>query len=370
MQKPIRWIFFALLVLVGVAGWYTYESFIPKTAVRPISRGTITQAVPANVVVFAEANQEIKSEFAGRVIKSTVKRGLQVKAGDVLFDLDTRELDLDIQRIEMDYKAAKDRIALGSPLRFELAASEETERINKRLFDQGRLAQVELDRMKRSIEGLKDRMKLEEIANQQLLANFENTLALKKLQKEKMQITAPFDGTITEITALNGSLVSGGMPMARIISRERLVQAQISEENFAGIRAGLTANVQFLGYGARLFPATIEGVLPSADERTKRYIAFLKVDIPEEQLMPDLTGEASITVAQKQNVLLAPSRGLAGHAVYVVKNGHAMLTPIVVGLVGLNSTEVESGVNEGDMVISQDTASIRNGQLVRAVKAK
>lgn len=371
MSKTTK-VFLVLLILAASgAGWYFYEQSIPVVAVRPIVRGPITHAVPANVLVLAQSDRPIKSEYAGRILKVHVKLGSEVKANDPLFDLDTRDLDLEIRRTETDYDAAKERIEkVGSPLRFELQAAEETERVNKRLLELGKLSQIDLDRQKRAKESLQDRIKLEDIANKQLLANFETTLAQKRLQKEKMRIVAPLDGTITELDAANYDLVGGGQVLARIISKERLVQAQISEENFAGIRPGLVANVQFLGYGARLFQATVDRVLPSADARTKRYIAFLQVDIPEDQLMPDLTGEASITLAKKENVLLAPSRGLVGHQLFVVKDGRAKLTKALIGLTGLGSTEIEMGVSEGELVISQDAASIQDGQKVRTKRAR
>lgn len=367
MSKTSKVFLSILLLIGGVTGWYLYQQSVPLVTIKPIVRGAATLAVPANVLVLAQSDRPIKSEYPGRIVKVQVKLGSEVKANDLLFQLDTRDLDLEIKRIETDYQAAKERIeTVGSPLRFELQAAEETERVNKRLLELGKLSQIDLDRQKRAKEGLQDRIKLEDIANKQLLANFETTLAQKKLQKEKMSIVAPLDGTITELDAANFDLVGGGQVLARIISKERLVQAQISEENFAGIRPGLTANVQFLGYGARLFQAKVDRVLPSADPRTKRYIAFLEVEIPQEQLMPDLTGEASITLAKEDNVLLAPSRGFVGHQLFVVKEGRARLTKVVVGMAGLGSTKVESGVSEGDLVIAQDAATIQDGQKVRA----
>jgi RND family efflux transporter MFP subunit len=367
MGKTTKWILVVVLVLCAFGGWYAYRSALPEALVRPIVRGPIVRAVPANVVVLAEANRPIKSDYAGRITKAAVKLGSEVKAGDVLFELDTRDLDLEIQRTETDYVATKDRFALGSAFRFELAASEETERINQRLLTQGRVSQVDMDRMKRSVEQLRDKIEQEKITNRQTLANFENTLAQKRLQRDRMKVIAPLDGTITELDAATNDLVGGGQALARIISKERLVQAQISEENFAGVKPGLKANVQFLGYGYQQFSATVDRVLPSADERTRRYTAFLAVDIPPEQLMPDLTGEASIVVEQKENVIVAPVRAMMGHNLVLVKDGRAVLTHTMVGLSGGGLIEIVRGVAEGDLVIARDPAEFKDGQRVRVV---
>jgi RND family efflux transporter MFP subunit len=241
-------------------------------------------------------------------------------------------------------------------------------RNNTRLVEQGKLAQVELDRSKRAVEQIKDRLANEEINNQQTLDTFDNTLKLKRRQLEKMNITAPEDGTVSIIYARTGDLVGGGQMLARLISKARLVQAQISEENFAGIRPGLSANVQFLGYGGKLFGAKVARVLPGADERTKRYTAFLDVDIDQALLVPDLTGEASIVIDRHENVLLAEQRAMLGHALFVVRDGVARYVPVVIGHSGLKHTEVQSGVSEGDLVIVGNPAGFRDGQKVRVVR--
>ncbi len=357
-----------LLLALGAAGWFGYQQSQPIAVVGPITRGSAVHAVPANILVTEEFRMEIKSESGGRIIKSHVQLGTQVKAGDVLFEVDPRDLELEIERIESDRKAAQARIDLGSPKRFQIATAEETVRNNTRLVEQGKLAQIALDQSKRVVTQLQDELATENINNQQTLDNFDNTLKTKRRQLEKMRVLAPDDGTVSEIFAINGELVGGGQLLARVISKARLVLAQISEENFAGVRPGLSANVQLLGYGGKLFTAKVERVLPGADERTKRYTAFLKIDIDEALLAPGLTGEASITIDRHDNTLLAERRSMLGHTLFVVRDGVAHYVPVIIGYSNMRHTEILSAVNEGDLVIVSNPAGFRDGQKVRAVK--
>ncbi len=356
-----------LSAIAGGVAWYVYAGGLAHAQVTRIVRGSVVRAVPANVLVLAEANEEIKADYGGRVVNLAVKRGAEVKKGDLIFELDVQDLDLEIRRIESDIKAIDDRLKLGSPLRFEVATAEETVRTNTRLFADGRISQIEFDRSKRAVDQVKDRLANEEIQNRQSLTNLQIALDQKKLQKQRMQITAPFDGTITDLYARANTLVGPGTALARIISRERLVQAQISEENFAAVRPNLTANVQFLGYGYQQFTATVDRVLPSADEKTRRYTAFLSVNIPQEQLIPDLTGEASIVVERKENVLVAPVRAMMGHNLVLVKEGRVAVTHTMVGVAGGGVIEIERGVAEGDLVVARDPAEFQDGQRVRVV---
>jgi RND family efflux transporter MFP subunit len=359
-----------VLLALGAAGWFGYQQSHPVAVVAPITRGTAIQAVPANILVTEEFRMEIKSESGGRVIKSHVQLGTEVKAGDVLFEIDPRDLEIEIERIESDLKAAKARIDLGSPKRFQIATAEETVRNNTRLVEQGKLAQIALDQSKRLVTQLQDELATENISNQQLLDQFDNTLKTKRRALEKMRVLAPDDGTVSEIFAINGELVNGGQLLARVISKARLVQAQISEENFAGVRPGLSGTVLFLGYGGRLYNAKVDRVLPGADERTKRYTAYLKLDIDEALLAPGLTGEASIVVGREENVLLAERRAMLGHSVLVVRDGRVHLQPVIIGYSGLKNTQIVSGVDQGELVVVGNPEALRDGQRVRAVQEK
>lgn len=314
---------------------------------------------------------EIKSETRGVILRSAVRRGSEVKAGDVLFEIDPKDIEIEIERIEAEYKAEKARIDVGSPVRFEIATAEETVRNYTRLVEQGTLAQVELDRAKRRVEELNDRKAFEDIENQRKLDSLENQLKVKRRQLEKTRVIAPADGTVSEIFANTGELVGEGHMLAHIISKSRVVEAQIGEEHFAGVRPGLPVNVQLLGYGGKTIKGTVDRVLPGADERTKRYIAYLELDLDEQTtLAPGLTGEATIIVAKEENVLLADKRAMVGHNVFVVKDGRATLRPVVIGYSGLNSTQIIRGAEEGEDVIVTNVVAFRDGQRVRVQREK
>ena len=365
MQLRAKIITGSVAVVVVALGWFGYRQALPVAAVARVVRGTAVQAVPANVTVSAEFVMDIKSSQGGRIIKRHVKLGQEVKAGEMLFEIDPQDLQLEIERIEADYKAAKARIELGSALRFEIATAEENIKNSTRLFETGWLAQVEFDRAKRSVDVLKDRKANEEITNQQTLDTFDNTLKQKRRVLSEMQVTAPDDGTVTELFTQTGDLVGGSQILARIISRSRLVMAQISEENFAGVKPGLPVAVQFLGYYGKRFTGKVERVLPSADEKTKRYTAFLGIDIPVEQLAPGLTGEASITIDQRENTLLVERRGLVGSKLYIVRSGRIHFMPVGLGFVGQNIAEISSGVKEDDEYVLDTLSLYKDGQRVR-----
>jgi multidrug efflux pump subunit AcrA (membrane-fusion protein) len=146
----------------------------------------------------------------------------------------------------------------------------------------------------------------------------------------------------------------------------RTVQARISEENFGGIAVGDPATVIFLSFGsAKTFKAKVSKILPTAEAATQRYVVYLAVDIPEEQLKPGMTGEVSILVSVDPWALLAPRRALAGNKLLVVNDGRVEVRTVKVGYIALNVVQILDGVKEGDLVISDELDQFHPGERVR-----
>jgi RND family efflux transporter MFP subunit len=236
----------------------------------------------------------------------------------------------------------------------------------ERLTKAGNYAVAELEKQRRMVKQIEQRLALEEVKNTQELATFENTLKVKKRQLEKMTIVAPFAGKVSKVFAREGDLISGGAPIAILIASSRTVEAKISEENFSNIKLGQKASVRFLGYGDWQYEATVTKILPTADPETQRYIVHLEVKIEPEKLIPGITGEVSIIVGERQSKANIPRRALFGDSVYVVENGRVRLRKLELGYVSLTMVEVLKGLKAGDLVIVDQLDHFRDGDRVRA----
>ncbi len=356
-----------LLAVLGGGGYLASQFLVSEARVATVVSGKAVNAVPGSVTVMAEYIMELKSEADGRMISSELDPGLKVTKGSTLAQIDPTDLQLEIEKIESDYAAAKERIAIGSATELELATAEDNLRSSERLFTLGNLSESEINRLRRTVRAIEQRVALEKVANNQLLANFENTLKVKKTQLARTTIAAPFDGVVSAVTARPGDLVSPRAIVATLISINRTVEARISQENFAGIRLGQKATVRFLGRENDTYQATVEKILPTADAATQRYLVHLKVDCPAEVLMPGLTGEVSVIIGERQAQALIPRRALFGNNLFVVRNGRAVLTTVELGYVSLNMVEVTKGLAPGDQVIVEELDQFRDGARVKPV---
>lgn len=356
--------FVVLLVLAGAVGGWLYFTR-PVAMVVNAVRGSAIDAVPGSVIVDAEYQMDLKSEIGGRIIKTALDDGKQVKEGDFLAQLDTGDLKLQLDKTQSDYDTLKKRIDVGSQIQLELESAQASFANFERLHKRGQVSDNDFENQRRALQQVQQRRDLEKVDNQNQLENYENALKTLQRQIDKMTIIAPFDGVVSQVLARPGDLIGGGAPIATLIATSRTVRANISEENFAGIQVGQKAAVRFLTYGNQLYDASVSKILPTADPATQRYVVFLKVDIPLEQLKPGLTGEASIVVGKHDNALIVPRRALSGDRLFVVKNGRVQLRTVSLGYVGLNEAEILAGVDEGEAVITEELDRFNDGARVR-----
>ena len=367
-STKLRFLIRIVLLLAVIAAAVVGAQYLlrPTARVVAVTRGHAEDARPGSVQVVAQHELDLKTEVSGRVVKSDLDEGKRFALGAFMAQLDTGDIDLTIERAENEYQTLKNRIAVGSQIKLQLETAKADLDNTERLFNMGQESKSNLENKRRAVEGLEQQMALEQVANQSQLQSDEINIKDDKRQKEKMTITAPFDGVVSEVDALPGALIPGGTGVAHFIMTARTVQARISEENFGGIIVGDPATVIFLSFGsAKSFKGKVSKILPTAEAATQRYVVYLDVDIPVEQLKPGMTGEVSILVSSDPWALLAPRRALGGTKLLVVNDGRVEVRTVKVGFIGLNKVQIVDGVKEGDLVIADDLDQFHPGDRVR-----
>src|SRR4051812_26946793 len=102
-------LFKTILVLAVLTGAVFAGNFFlrPVALLTTVKSGRALNAVPGSVVVTAEKFLDIKSETGGRVLQSELDPGKEVKAGDLLVQIDTGDVDLEISKIKSDLSSTK-----------------------------------------------------------------------------------------------------------------------------------------------------------------------------------------------------------------------------------------------------------------------
>lgn len=325
-------------------------------------------AIPGTVTVRSKQETQVKSEVGGRVAETFLEIGKKVNEGDVLVQIDTGDIEIELNRLKNELEAIGRKIEIGSQIRYSLIDAQEKLEGSERLLARGSLSEAEFEKQQRNVQQIEDRIALEELQNQQQLANLQNQLMVRERQKEKMTIRAPIDCIIAEVFAFRGDLIGSGGPIAMIISPVKVVEARISQEDMGGLTVGQKSSVRFLGYGDQLYNAEVVKILPVADADTQRYVVHLGVDVDPDRLVPGITGEVSIVLDQRENAVVIPRRALIGNEIYIVNDGIVEVRTVTRGFVGLNRVEILEGLVEGEQVLTSNFDRIRSGDRVRIRK--
>ena len=368
-MKNRRSIYVLIAIAIVAAGsWLAIRMARPVAQVAVVKRGTAVSALPATVAVRADYSMELRSEAGGRVIDSALVLGRRVKAGELLLKIDDTDLKIELERVTGDYKAALRRREVGSATRLDLDTAKADLANFTRLAEAGQYSSIELDKRKREVRSLEQKLEIEKIDEESLITGLATDIKTRQRQIEKTSLFSPIDADVTSVSAYVGDLIVASAPLATLLARERLVEARVSEENFSGVAIGQAAQVRFLGYSGEQFAGTVARVLPTADPLTQRYTVILDVKIPPERLVPGLSGEASIIVGERADVLIIPRRALLGDYVLVADGGRVKQLRVSRGYESLNEVEIASGLKEGDLVITDNLDAFREGQRVRVVR--
>ncbi len=354
------------LVAAGIVGGGRFLR--TDVTVAPVEEGAAVNAVAGVVRVSAERTAEIRAEAGGRVIRSELELGRFFEEGEVLLVLDGSDLERRLGQLRRELEAEEAVAEIGPLRRYDLEQAREELAQKEMQVEKGQVSRRDLENQRRLIARLSDEIELEKIQGRRRVDGLRNEIANLEAELAEMELRAPVAGQIVEVFAHPGDLVGPRSAVARLLSGERIVEATVSEEDFAGVAEGQAATVRFLGYGSRLFQGRVARVLPAADERTQRYTVYLDLEIARELLVPGITGEASIVLDEREGGLIVPRRALMGDRVFVVEDGRASLRKVQPGFISLNKVEILSGVNAGEPVVVENVGELRDGDRVLVKK--
>lgn len=194
-------------------------------------------------------------------------------------------------------------------------------------------------------------------AQKALLLQAQAAVSSANVALQHAELIAPFGGTVENLTATVGQVVSPGAPMLSLINSSGLkVQTYVSEADVAKIKAGDAANITLDAFGAgTIFPATITTVADAETQvnGTPAYEVQLHFMDPDSRIKDGMTGNVHIILGEHDSVITVPSRLVIndGNNYYVLV-AHAtgsIRQQVEIGLTGDNGmTEIISGVNVGD----------------------
>ena len=369
----MKWFFriFVALALGAGAFYLGYLSLTQEVIVSEARLGTAVNAVPGNVEIGSGVVMDVRTEMEGtviQVIKPPNSESRAVKEGDPIVIMDTDEIDLTIAIIEADLKEAERLLAQESPFIPLIETLQEELNDRETLLSAGKIAGDEVERTRRDLRRHQNLLAQETARLERQVERNRASLERQKINRTKMTIRSPINGTLDAVTVYNGDYIRVNHMVAEVVAPGKRINIEVSEEDLDGVQPGQSVTVRFLAYGDRLFQGEVSYLAFRANADTKRRNLVARLNIDPELLVIGLTGQASIVKGERENALLIPRRALVGDRVYVVNEGGIEIRQVQLGFLSLGQAEILEGLEPGDQVIVETPHIYAEGDRVKVTE--
>ena len=357
---------FAFWIYSGINSRVDAEKKLEKTVkltstavvnvVHPTS-GSDAQAIelPGNTQAFTDA--PIYARTSGYLKQWYFDIGARVKRGELLAEIETPELDEQLEQAENQVKTAEANLQLAQVTADRWVYLEKSSVVSKQERDQ---AVSDLNAKRATADSAKA-----------------NVGRLQKLQ-EFEHVYAPFDGVITVRNTDVGDLIQGDNTAPKELFHlaavgKLRVYISVPEVYATAIRSGETVKLTLDAFPGESFSGTLVRDSNSIDLASRTLRVEVDVDNPTGRLLPGAYAFVYLKLPSAAGAVTVPTNTLLfraeGLRVAVVRDGLAKLVPITIGHDYGSTVEVLSGLKTDDVVILDPSDSIMESSAVKVAEA-
>ena len=251
-----------------------------------------------------------------------------------------------------------------------LALAEADLQRTKDLVAKGFISQAKLDEVARNFENARSVVasaRAQASANDRTGAEYQLVLArvaqseasLKVAQARlaNLAIVAPVDALVLARASEPGDIAQAGKTIMTLAQAgETRVYATVDEKNLRYLQVGFPGRALADAFPNSPFPVELYYVAPGVDAQRGTVEIRLRVPDPPSFIRPDMTVSVEMIVAKKDAAFIAPAEAIRGADtktpyVLAVRDAHAVNVPVTIGLRGVGTVEIESGVAEAEELI-------------------
>lgn len=395
----------------------------PIVEVKTVEKGDLTRTISAPGTVKPKTEANITSRVSATIIRLPFEEGDTVKVGDVLVELDSKEVKAELAAAEARLLAqraslksaeaslaAEEAAILGTKASLDKALAD-WER-QQELFGSGDISKAELDVYRATLDeqrasyearlaGLKGSEANVEAARAAVLQS-EADVARAKENVEYTIIRSPMNGVITRVDAKVGEVALGTITNAGSVIMiiadlsEMLVEARLSERDVARAKEGMGAKVYINGFPDRTFRGTLRRVSIQS-QRGEDGATFFEAEIVlhldgDRSMFAGLTANVDIEVENLEEVVVVPSQAVLdkrvedlpekvrstsqvvdkdrtfASVVFVLDDRKVVMRPVRVAASSLTSTAISEGLEPGEKVVVGPYRALRELEDAKTVR--
>ena len=347
---------------------WTQEQAVPTVALISVQHGAATQrmVLPGTVQAWYEA--PIYARVPGYLKDWYFDYGAHVKKGDVLAEIETPDLDAQLAAAQAKLNSAQAVVVVRQ------AEKQFAETTYQRWRDspKGVVSEQEQESKQADYNSAVARVRAAQAEAAADQGEVDRLQALEGFKK----ILAPFDGVVTARETDIGALINAGSgnngpELFRVADIHQMrVYVQVPQQLSAGIRQGLTAELQLPQYPDKTFKATVATTSSAINMSARTLLAELHAENHNDELQPGAYAQVTFELPSDPNIVHVPTSALIfrerGTEIAVVgPDDKVELKPVKIGRNLGTQVEILSGLSPSDRVINSPPNSLGAGDKVR-----
>lgn len=381
------------------------EEHVVTVDVAPVLSSPISLKVTADALLYPIQQAAIVPKVSAPVKKFYVERGARVRAGQLLAELENRDLigavaesqasldqaeanyqtvargtvPEDIQKVELEIRAAKDL----------LDAQQKLLEGRQMLFREGAISQKEVNDAQVAVAQARSQHEiavkhldtLQSVSRDQSIkgAAAQRDAARARLESSQAQlsysrITSPIDGVVTDRPLFAGEMAQSGAPIITVMDISRLIaRAHVSQGDARQLKVGNAANLLPADGGARM-PGSVTSISPALDPSSTTVEVWVQAANTGDRLKPGVGLRVEVIARTVPNALSIPESAVltspSGNAsVIVVDAGNKPHKKgVTLGIRDAGNVQVTEGLQSGERVVT--VGAFELGKLDEDVLAK
>jgi len=365
-MRKITFVVFIWLLLLSLSFGFGFRKETRKTEekevkvpveVEKVKRERIKKTIDTYGNILPYKRVIIYSKVPGILEKLYFDEGDRVKEGELLAEIEHKELELSIKGLKASLKMAE----------IELARIKKDFKRISFLYKEEVVSSQQYDNIKAGYEAAKARV-------ESIKANL--SLAEKKLKDS--YITAPFSGIIEKKFVDEGEMITGSSmmkssPIYSFIKVDKVkIIGEVAENDFPCLKTGMKVFIKVDAYPEKLFEGKVTDISPSIDPLSRTGKVKVEIDNPQYKLKPGMFARMKIIVKERKNTLVINEKSIfkenSKFFVWVVKNGKVRKRYVEKGIEERGKVEILKGLEEGEEVVIEGGIGLKEGMEVEVRK--
>jgi HlyD family secretion protein len=385
----MRWISILLVCATVTACRHKEEQEttpVVTVDVAPVLLSSIQRTIRSEGVLYPRQQAAIVPKIAAPIRKAYVQRGARVRAGQLLLELENRDLagstaesratfdqaqavfetaaratvPQELQKAELETRAAKDA----------LDAQQAMYDNRQRLLQEGAIAEKDVNDARTNLSQARTqyetaRLRLEDLqgfARDQELkaAAAQRDAARARVQSAEAQlsysrITSPIDGVVTDLPLYSGEMPASGQPIVTVMDTTKVIaRTHVAQAEAAELKVGNDANL--IGPGGAPIAAKVTQISPALDASNTTVEVWVEADNADGALRPGSTLRVEMIARTVPDALVVPQAAIltspsgATFAIVIDKDDKPHRRKVAVGIRDTGKVQITDGLDSGQRV--------------------